>query len=81
MTSLSSPFFGAMGCAAAIVFCCFGAAYGTAKSGVGIATMGVLRPELIIKNVIPVVMVFPLNLGWYYWYLRCRRRCVVERWL
>lgn len=28
-----APFFGAMGCTAAIVFSCFGAAYGTAKSG------------------------------------------------
>lgn len=35
----------------------FGAAYGTAKSGVGIAAMGVMRPELIMKNVVPVVMV------------------------
>ena len=34
----------------------FGAAYGTAKSGVGIASMGVLRPDLIIKNVVPVIM-------------------------
>lgn len=47
-----------MGCAIAIVFCCFGAAYGTAKSGVGICAMGVMRPELIIKSVLPVVMVF-----------------------
>jgi len=51
-----SPFFGAMGCMAAIVFTCFGAAYGTAKSGVGICAMGVLRPDLIVKNVVPVVM-------------------------
>ena len=34
----------------------FGAAYGTAKSGVGIASMGVLRPDLVIKSIIPVVM-------------------------
>jgi ATP synthase proteolipid subunit len=34
----------------------FGAAYGTAKSGVGITSMGVLRPDLIIKNVVPVIM-------------------------
>ncbi|KAJ1549195.1 H(+)-transporting V0 sector ATPase subunit c, partial [Nowakowskiella sp. JEL0078] len=34
----------------------FGAAYGTAKSGVGISIMGVLRPELVLKNVVPVVM-------------------------
>lgn len=27
----------------------FGAAYGTAKSGVGIASMGVMRPELVMK--------------------------------
>jgi hypothetical protein len=33
-----------------------GAAYGTAKAGVGIMTMGVLEPKLIIKSVIPVVM-------------------------
>ncbi|KAI8925786.1 V-ATPase proteolipid subunit C-like domain-containing protein [Entophlyctis helioformis] len=51
-----SPFFGAMGCTASIVFSCFGAAYGTAKSGVGISAMGVMRPELILKSVVPVVM-------------------------
>ncbi|KAJ1561669.1 H(+)-transporting V0 sector ATPase subunit c, partial [Cladochytrium tenue] len=34
----------------------FGAAYGTAKSGVGISAMGVLRPEAVVKNIIPVVM-------------------------
>ena len=33
-----------------------GAAYGTAKSGVGIASMGVLHPGLVMKNIIPVVM-------------------------
>ena len=33
-----------------------GAAYGTAKSGVGIAAMGVFRPELVMKSIVPVVM-------------------------
>lgn len=33
-----------------------GAAYGTAKSGVGITSMGVLKPELIFKSIIPVIM-------------------------
>ncbi|KAI9778909.1 MAG: H(+)-transporting V0 sector ATPase subunit c [Peltula sp. TS41687] len=54
-----APFFGAMGCTSAIVFTCFGAAYGTAKSGVGISAMGVLRPDLIVKSkddVVPVIM-------------------------
>jgi V-type H+-transporting ATPase 16kDa proteolipid subunit len=39
-----------MGCMSAIVFTCFGAAYGTAKAGVGISAMGVLRPDLIVKS-------------------------------
>ena len=33
-----------------------GASYGTAKSGVGISAMGVLRPDLLIRCIIPVVM-------------------------
>ena len=53
----SSPyFFGFIGVSAALVFANLGAAYGTAKSGVGICSMGVLKPELIMKSVIPVVM-------------------------
>merc|ERR1711935_383714 len=51
-----APFFGAMGAAMAMIFGAFGAAYGTAKSGAGIAAMGVLRPELAMKAVIPVIM-------------------------
>ncbi|KAG7375296.1 V-type proton ATPase 16 kDa proteolipid subunit [Phytophthora boehmeriae] len=45
-----------MGVASALVFANLGAAYGTAKSGVGIASMGVMRPELAMRNIIPVVM-------------------------
>ncbi|XP_039019877.1 V-type proton ATPase 16 kDa proteolipid subunit-like isoform X1 [Hibiscus syriacus] len=33
-----------------------GAAYGTAKSGVGVASMGVMRPVLVMKSIVPVVM-------------------------
>lgn len=33
-----------------------GAAYGTAKSATGIAAMSVMRPDLIMKSVVPVVM-------------------------
>lgn len=53
---LYTPFFGVMGAASAMVFSSLGAAYGTAKSGTGIAAMAVMRPELIMKSVIPVVM-------------------------
>jgi len=34
----------------------FGAAYGTAKCGVGVTATSVLRPDLIFKSIIPVVM-------------------------
>jgi V-type H+-transporting ATPase proteolipid subunit len=39
-----SPFFGVMGAASAMIFSAMGAAYGTAKSGTGIAAMAVMRP-------------------------------------
>ncbi|KAK2833698.1 hypothetical protein Q5P01_017587 [Channa striata] len=60
MSSAESPeyssFFAVMGASAAMVFSALGAAYGTAKSGTGIAAMSVMRPELIMKSIIPVVM-------------------------
>merc|ERR1719148_455266 len=40
----------------AVAFCNIGAAYGTAKSGVGICAMCVLKPELIMRSLIPVIM-------------------------
>lgn len=33
-----------------------GAAYGTAKAGMGIGAMGVMHPQLVMRNIIPVVM-------------------------
>ncbi|XP_019395699.1 PREDICTED: V-type proton ATPase 16 kDa proteolipid subunit [Crocodylus porosus] len=60
MSTESAPeyasFFAVMGASAAMVFSALGAAYGTAKSGTGIAAMSVMRPELIMKSIIPVVM-------------------------
>ena len=35
---------------------CLKTSYGTAKSGVGISAMSVLRPDLMMKCVIPVIM-------------------------
>lgn len=52
----SAPFFGFMGVTAALCFANIGAAYGTAKSGVGISSMGVMNPHLVMRNIIPVVM-------------------------
>ncbi|KAA0149603.1 hypothetical protein FNF27_01388 [Cafeteria roenbergensis] len=52
----SAPFFGFMGVTGAIVFANLGAAYGTAKAGVGLASMGVMNPSLVMSNVLPVIM-------------------------
>ncbi|KAG8944523.1 v-type proton ATPase 16 kDa proteolipid subunit 2 [Tulasnella sp. 424] len=54
-----APFFGFAGVAASMVFSTVGAAFGTAKSGIGITGLGQFRPELIMKassSLIPVVM-------------------------
>jgi V-type H+-transporting ATPase proteolipid subunit len=51
-----ASFFGYMGIASALVFANLGAAYGTAKSGVGICSMVILRPDLLFRSIIPVVM-------------------------
>lgn len=51
-----APFFGIMGASFAMIFSALGASYGTAKSGTGIASMSVARPDLIMKSIIPVVM-------------------------
>eukprot|EP01024_Parvocaulis_polyphysoides_P032930 TRINITY_DN293_c0_g1_i8.p1 TRINITY_DN293_c0_g1~~TRINITY_DN293_c0_g1_i8.p1 ORF type:complete len:193 (+),score=42.48 TRINITY_DN293_c0_g1_i8:86-580(+) len=53
---LTASFYGFLGAAFALIFACMGAAYGTAKSGIGIAQMGVMRPELVMKSIVPVVM-------------------------
>jgi V-type H+-transporting ATPase proteolipid subunit len=56
MSDPNNYFFGYIGVASALIFANLGAAYGSAKAGVGICSMGVLKPELIMKSVVPVVM-------------------------
>ncbi|KAH6912672.1 V-type ATPase [Coprinopsis sp. MPI-PUGE-AT-0042] len=51
-----APFFGFAGVASAMIFSTVGAAFGTSKSGIGIAGLGQFKPELIMKSLIPVVM-------------------------
>lgn len=51
-----AQFYGYMGIAAALALANIGAAYGTAISGVGICSMGILKPDLVIKSAIPVIM-------------------------
>merc|ERR1719231_1855244 len=56
MCDPTSTLWGYLGVASAIVFANLGAAYGTAKAGVGISCMGVMRPDMVMRSIIPVVM-------------------------
>ena len=49
-------FYGWMGAAMAMTLSNFGTAYGTAKSGMGIASLSVTRPHLAFKSIIPIIM-------------------------
>eukprot|EP00964_Phaeocystis_antarctica_P022686 scaffold12630_cov71-Phaeocystis_antarctica.AAC.4 len=43
-----------MGAGFALIFANIGAAYGTGKSGMGISALGVAKPELVMKSIVPV---------------------------
>ena len=45
-----------MGVAAALVFSNVGAAYGTAKSSIGISNLGLVDPNKILRALIPIIM-------------------------
>ena len=49
-------FWGWGGVALAMTFSNLGTAYGTAKSGMGIASLAVTRPHLAFKAIIPIIM-------------------------
>jgi len=53
---INAPLLGFMGAALALIFSNLGAAYGTGKSGVGISALGVGKPDLVMKSIVPVVM-------------------------
>ncbi|KAF5240672.1 hypothetical protein FAUST_4198 [Fusarium austroamericanum] len=51
-----APFLGMAGIAAAMIFGCIGAAYGTAKSGISIIGVGTFQPDIVLRCIIPVIM-------------------------
>jgi len=55
-TSNLAAFFGSIGVVCALSFTVIGSSYGTAKSGVGIVTIGVTHPEIVLKSVVPAIM-------------------------
>eukprot|EP01055_Gregarina_sp_Pseudo9_P002508 Gregarina_sp_Pseudo_9__2507@NODE_2784_length_875_cov_174_269139_g2547_i0_p1_GENE_NODE_2784_length_875_cov_174_269139_g2547_i0NODE_2784_length_875_cov_174_269139_g2547_i0_p1_ORF_typecomplete_len172_score7_54ATPsynt_C/PF00137_21/5_1e15ATPsynt_C/PF00137_21/8_8e18_NODE_2784_length_875_cov_174_269139_g2547_i043558 len=52
----NSNVFGYIGITSAVIFANAGSAYGTAKAGLGISSTGVMRPDMVMRNIIPVVM-------------------------
>ena len=59
MTTACDPaavLFGMLGAAAALSFSNVGAAYGTAKSGVAVAHLGMVHPGRVMRGIVPVVM-------------------------
>ena len=53
---MAFSWFGWGGAALAMTLSNLGTAYGTAKSGMGIASMAVTRPDLAFKSIIPIIM-------------------------
>ncbi|KAK1756077.1 V-ATPase proteolipid subunit C-like domain-containing protein [Echria macrotheca] len=51
-----ASFFGALGCASAIIFTVLGASYGTAKSSSAIFSTGILRPDRLMPNTLCAIM-------------------------
>lgn len=51
-----APFLGYMGVAASVILANVGASMGTARAGVGIMQTGIHSPELVWRNLIPIVM-------------------------
>jgi len=51
-----APALGFGGAMVALVMACVGSAYGTGKAAMGISSIGVDHPEIVMKNIIPVVM-------------------------
>lgn len=57
-----SPFFGVIGSSVSMILTAYGAAYGTWKAGVSIGTAGIMKPDIIIKSLLPVVMASILSI-------------------
>ena len=52
----SAGFFGGLGATVSLVFANLGSAYGTAKAGAGVAHLGMVAPDRIMRGIVPVVM-------------------------
>ena len=65
----SAFFFAWMGVATGLVFANLGSAYGTAKAGVGLMSMGVMNPGAVMKNVLLLPLLFQVTVSTFYIYI------------
>jgi len=55
-TTNFAAFMGTMGMVASLAFACIGSAYGMAKAGVAVCSIGINNPDKLMKSLIPVIM-------------------------
>eukprot|EP00588_Corethron_pennatum_P001269 CAMPEP_0194298538 /NCGR_PEP_ID=MMETSP0169-20130528/60219_1 /TAXON_ID=218684 /ORGANISM="Corethron pennatum, Strain L29A3" /LENGTH=203 /DNA_ID=CAMNT_0039048537 /DNA_START=611 /DNA_END=1222 /DNA_ORIENTATION=+ len=51
-----APALGYAGAASCMILANFGSAWGTWKAGLGVCGMGIQSPQLVMKNIVPIVM-------------------------
>ena len=51
-----AAFLGMMGMVSSMVFSTIGSAYGMAKAGVAVCSIGIMHPDKLMKSLIPVIM-------------------------
>jgi len=56
LTTNFAAFMAGMGMVSALVFSAIGSAYGMAKAGVAVTSIGIIHPDKLMKSLIPVIM-------------------------
>jgi ATP synthase proteolipid subunit len=56
LTSNFAAFMAGMGMVSSLVFSAIGSAYGMAKAGVAVTSIGIMHPDKLMKSLIPVIM-------------------------
>jgi len=56
LTTPLAAFLGMMGMVSSMVFSTIGSAYGMAKAGVAVCSIGIMHPDKLMKSLIPVIM-------------------------
>lgn len=52
----NASFFGAMGASVSFISAGLGSAYATARCNVGLSSAGVMNPDAVVRNLVPIIM-------------------------